>query len=386
MARKSILKAAPKKKKMTAATIGRISKRADEKYVGTEIVVFDDNTDVEAVIKQNLRHCNYYYNRQDAYGWIGKWVQKNMSATALREFKAAETWRGCISIGTVCRAHMNGAKLSEYRMDWLKTKIENEILKYGRQSIKSNRNDAVATRVSPATLVKRKTEEYIANLESIVDSWDKLDAPFSLYSDLKSNEIPAITAKAIFDYYSRLNEELKQAIVRKPDEQLKEAYSHFKPAELKRYAVFIETLVNDAETYLTGKKSQRKPRKAKVKSAGQLVSKVKFQKESKELKITSVPAEKIIGAQIAILFNTKYNQISYLVSSSKTGFTIKGTTIQSIDDEQSFKKTVRKASENLNAIVVAPKARTQKLIDELKTTRSKTTGRLNEDVLIVKVY
>lgn len=379
-------KKAIKKTPIKARTVkapAPISRRSDEKYIGAEVTVFD-GIDIETAIKQNLRHCNYYYSRTDASSWIGKWVQKNLTPTALKEFRAAETWRSCISIGTLCRMHSNGAPLPPERIEWIKTKIENEILKYGRANMKPSVKVAATTRVNPAQLVKRRGEEFIADLETIVDMWDNLTS-FSLYTELKSKEIPAVVAKAIADYYSPLAEELKATIARKPDEQLKQAYAHFKAADLKKYATFIEGLVSDAQTYLTGKKAARKPRAKKEKSAGVLIKKVKYQRESKELKITSISPEKIIGAQGILLFNTKYNTLSYLVSSSKTGFSITGTTIQNIDDEKSFKKTLRKASENIQSIVAAPKAKTIKMINDLKTTQSKTTGRISDDVLILKV-
>lgn len=382
----AVKKANLKTRKQIATSTTPISKRADEKYVVSEITNFDGVTDIEAAIKQNLRHCNYFYTRQDSANWISKWIQKNLTAVAWREFKAAETWRSCLSIGTLCRMHSNGAPLPPERIEWIKTKIENEILKYGRESIKASKTKTVTVpRASPIVLMKRKADQFIADIEAVVDSWDKLETPFSLYNELKSNEIPAVVAKSIGEYYTPLMNELREAVARKPDEQLKQAYSTFKAPDLKKYLAFIEMLVSDASTYVTGKKAQRKPRVVKQKTAGQLTKKVKYQKESKELKITSVSPDKIIGSSVVLLFNTKYNTISYLVSSSKTGFSISGTTIQNIDDEKSFKKTVRKASENLHAIVSAPKARTLKLIESLKTTRSTTTGRIGEDTLILKV-
>ena len=396
---------APKKKAVTRKTTVKktavktakaphqIFKRADEKYIGSEVTVFD-GVDIDQAIQQNLRHCNYFYSRQDAAGWIGKWIQNNLTPVAVREFKAAETWRSCIAVGTLCKMHSGGAPLSDERLTWIKTKIENEILKYGRINLKPTDKKPVTNRTNPALLVKLKGEQVIADLEAVVDSWDNLTT-YSLYNELKSNQIPALIAKAISEYYLPLMEELQAAILPKADPQLKEAYgldnksatvAKRKLADLKKYAAFIESLVNDAKTYLTGKNAARKPRAKKEKSAGLLVQKVKYQKESKELKITSVHPEKIIGAQAVLLFNTKYNAISYLVSSSKTGFSITGTTVQNIDNEQSFKKTIRKANENLPAIVSAPKAKTIKMITELKTAQSSTTGRIGEDTLILKVF
>jgi hypothetical protein len=360
------------------------SKRADEKYIGQEIVVFD-NIDLEIALKQNLKHYNYFYTRKDANVWISKWVKKNLSDKAYREFSAAETWRSCLTIGTVCKMHTNGAKFDEARMKWLNDKIENEILSYGRENKKQSRANSVS-KTNPAAIVKARSEQIISDLEAVIDSWKELKGTFSLYSDLKNNEVPAVCAKAVLEYYSPLSKELNEAIAKKTDEQLKEAYSHFKTTELKEYAKFIAAIVTDAETYLNGKKATRQPRKKKVKSAGQLVSKVKYKKEDTELKLTSALPEKLVGAQIAYLFNTRYNTLSYLVSSSKTGFTISGTTVQNVDLEQSFKKTIRKASENIGEFVKAPKVRTLKLLEELKTAKSSTTGRINEDTLIVKIY
>ncbi len=134
-----------------------------------------------------------------------------MSPVEYREFKSSETWRSCISIGTMCRMHMHGAPFTKERIQWIKDKIENEILRPSR----SNSNESTSsstTRLSPALLVKRRSENYIADLEEIVDKWDKLETPFSLYDDLKKNEVPSLTAKMIYDYYLNLHNELQSAI------------------------------------------------------------------------------------------------------------------------------------------------------------------------------
>src|SRR5690606_10585621 len=108
------------------------------------------------------------------------------------------------------------------------------------------------------------------------------------------------------------------------------------------YMGFVSKIIMDAITYQGNEKKQRKPRKRKIKSADQLVSKVQYLKEFSELKLVSVDPQKIVGAEVVLLYNTKYKKLSRLVASNGQTLSIKGTTVINVDDTTSMIKRVRK--------------------------------------------
>ncbi len=175
-------------------------------------------------------------------------------------------------------------------------------------------------------------------------------------------------------------------LVNKKPKDLNEAYSHLGIRKRKQLLKVLEEIVNDAERYMHSKKAMRKPRKKKNVSTASQVSKVNYQKESPEFKLTSINPTAIVGSSELYLFNTKYRRVAYLVSSSKTGFTVKGTTVQDVDLEKSFQKTIRKPDEFFNDFLSFPKVKSRKQLEALKTKTAKTTGRINGDTIILKVY
>ena len=67
-----------------------------------------------------------------------------------------------------------------------------------------------------------------------------------------------------------------------------------------------------------------------------------------------------------------------------TGLSVKGTTIQGYNENESIQKTVRKPEETLKEFKSAGKVKLRKFLDDIKTTDIKLNGRLNTDTIILK--
>lgn len=376
-----MLKVAKKKTK------ARAPRNAEEAFVGSEITQWGSITNIDQAIKQNLRHYHYFYDSKFGYRWTLKYLKKIGNAKALKEFNASEAWRNNTTIGGLCKMFLDGAPLDKEKINWIDKNIENEILIHGRKNLKEKniqKNTIQLLKRSPADIVKEKICSYIGNLEELIDNWEK-NKDFNLYEDLTKIDAPYLMAKTVNDYYKPLLSELK-AVLLKKDNQLCEAYNCFSIAYNKKFKEFIANIVNDSEKFMNSKKAIRKPRKKKTKSIAAQLSKIKFQKDNKEFKIASVNPEKIIGANVVVLFNSKYKTLTYLTTNSSHGFSVKGTTIQDVDMTNSFKKTLRKAQEHIGDFSSANKARVLKLMNELKTNKNEANGRLSEDVIILKVF
>ena len=216
------------------------------------------------------------------------------------------------------------------------------------------------------------------------DTWVDWDN-YSVFEELKAEDAPYNMAKGVYDYYTPLRDELQELVDKCPSD-LNEAYCIYGKRDRKKLLKIVDGIVSDAEMYMMSKKATRKPRKKKETTATQQVAKVKYLKESKEFKMTSIDPVQIVGADEVYLFNTKYRQLTRLVSSAKTGFTVKGTTIQNVDLEQSYKKTIRKPDEFLGDFMKAPKVKTRKLLETLKTKKAEANGRVNDQTIIMKRY
>lgn len=177
--------------------------------------------------------------------------------------------------------------------------------------------------------------------------------------------------------------------------QLKEGYTHLTSKQAKSILEMFQRIVDACDIISVENKAQRKPRKAKLKSADQLVKKLKFKMSDTNYGIASVPAEKLVGANIAMVFNCKNRKIGLYYASNVdprgmqregSGLSVKGTTLQGYDENKSVQRTVRKTDEFLPQIKKTTKSKTEKLFQTLKTTETKLNGRFNDETIILAVF
>lgn len=245
---------------------------------------------------------------------------------------------------------------------------------------------------SPMTIVKQRTSEFIAEVEAVIDEWSTLDGPkdffdvsnYSPYNELKKIDASYNVAKGAFDYYTPILEEAEELVSKKtPD--LVEGYSHMSIARRKEYRLLLKTIVDDLEKYMLSKKALRKTRAPKVKSADKQVEKVQYLKESTEYKVVSIPPSQIPGASTVFLFNTKQRLLTKLVTNRTAGFEITGTTIQGWDSEASVTVRLRKPLDFLPVVLTKTPNQINKELSNLTTKPQTTTGRVNKDMVILRV-
>ena len=177
--------------------------------------------------------------------------------------------------------------------------------------------------------------------------------------------------------------------------QLKEGYDHLTPKQAKTILEMYQRIVDACDIISVESKAHRKPRKAKLKSADQLVKKLNYKLSDSNYGIASIPPEKLIGANIALIFNCKNRKIGLYYASNVdplkmgrdgSGFSVKGTTLLGYNEEKSVQRTVRKTDEFLPQIKKTTKSKTEKLFETLKTTETKLNGRFNNETVILAVF
>lgn len=388
MARASISR---KKKKVTISN-ARKSIMVEEKHVGRETTDWKNilPEDMEKKVYETLRHYGYFYDVKDSYKWAIEWVKINRTKQDLKNFKAAPERHFSSTVSGLCKMLMNGAVFNEKRMGFINKNVNEQIQRGINKAEEATEEKIVDIRKkSPAEIVKERTSDFIAEIEEVIDmfggkahvDWDE----YSVYNELQRIDAPYNTAKAVVDYYTPLRDEIQELVEEKTDD-LVEVYTWLGPRKRKQYLKVIQSIIDDAEKYMMSKKAVRKTRKKKDTPASKQVEKMKYMANSAEYKLVSVDPINIVGASEVYLFNTKYRTMTYLVTQSPKGFEVKGTTIQGIDVEASYKKTLRKPEEFFSEFTKTTKAKARKLLKDLKTKEASCNGRVNDQTIIVKVY
>jgi len=229
-------------------------------------------------------------------------------------------------------------------------------------------------------------------LDYAIDSWitdpEAFDPKaFKVVNLLKGKGAKAAHARMIKQYFQRSLDELHELASGNADEQLREGYKHVSRKNVKKLIDFYESIAAACEQIAAEQKVLKKPRAKKVKPAEDLVKKMKFMLSEPKLGITSVPPAGLIGAQLAVVYNTKTRKIGVYVPKTSAGLGVKGTSITEFT-EKSFQKTLRKPLEQLKEF---KEQNTQKRVEtwfakSVKTTETLLNGRMSEDIVLLKVY
>ncbi|CAB5221020.1 hypothetical protein UFOVP247_71 [uncultured Caudovirales phage] len=317
-----------------------------------------------------------------AYNWYGSMATKDEARDYLKEYltvhdpklvkpvaRVPDNWIPYTAAWCCRIATQRSEKISENAMSMIMESIKRVTEEEPKDKPK------VADKPSIQDRIRERGSDIIGSIEEFVD---QNDPKFSLYDWLQKNEIPAMYASKIVDYYTPVWNEMWQAHAGSI-----EGYEKFKKVDLKARAEFFGRLVSDAERYGGNVKKARAPRKKKAPTAEKQLKNLKYQKDSSEHKLTSVNPSSIIKAQTLWTFNTKYNVLSVYMASGRDGFGVKGTTLTGYDTETSKSlKIGRKTAEKLEAVLKGGKIIQRKLIEEMQ---GDVNGRINENTILLKV-
>jgi hypothetical protein len=223
----------------------------------------------------------------------------------------------------------------------------------------------------------------------------------SCFDLLQKANLTSLHANELKEYFARTTAEFQELVdgkaltVSSPDtessceQQLQEAYSYLS-VKLRRKALgWLQQLLTDLQNIGQIKRAVRKQavRRRKPTSAAKMVSRLKFQTDSKEFKVVSVPPEKIIGAKALLVFNTKYRLLSiYEASDLERGLDVKGTTLHGFSEASSKTKKIRAPESVLPEMVSGSRIGCRTIFNNLKTKDIVASGRINNDTILLKVF
>jgi hypothetical protein len=171
------------------------------------------------------------------------------------------------------------------------------------------------------------------------------------------------------------------------DRGLLEAYSNFGKIQIRNLIKFCELIIHDLHSYVTYKKSTRAKPKRKVIPIAKLVGKLKYMKEFNELKLESLSPTKIPESKEMFAYDTKKRKLHYYKADELSGgLTVKNNTIIGFSVSESCIKTLRKPKDQLVEFKKASKPNSRKFFKDIKAVETKTSGRFNEHMVILKIF
>lgn len=296
-----------------------------------------------------------------------------------------------LSTGWTCRIMSIGGKVP----DVVKTRVLNKIEEFATKEPKKSYvgptvseaedgEETISAEIIPFPVRKTlKRVSVVGDIDEKLDEFYKSNYkkfPFNFDSFLSQLSVTKDVATDALKFYKELYEEIKSAS--KGDV---EGYN-LTATQFKNYLEVLGNVllslskISEKEVI----KKTRKPRRKKVKTPAQLVGKVQFMQTDPDLKVTGLEPSAIIGSTQLWTYNTKYKILTNYIASDPTGFTIKGTTVYGFDETSSISKRLRKPMEVVPTVINTGKVGLKHLMDTIKTTMIKPTGRLNSDTLILR--
>ena len=340
---------------------------------------FNDEIDPDTVSKLNKEYVRSNYSEQDAKAILAN-PEYHFSIHNGRA--AAAFW---LSKGMEIDDHRY-AHYPEYLKDVYDSLIQSgtKIL----ESRKSKEQGPEKKALTPLELLAIKVNSTVlTDLDEMEDEWicgEKSSR--DIYQLFKIHDVKGQGAvNQVLEYITNRVDELREAKEKKC-EQVVEAFAHVPQKELDRRISVFESMLADLEKLRSAAKATRKPRKRKTQTADKQVKDLKYLKEDNEYRLVSISPEQVPGSIRLYTFNVKTRVLTEYVTLAKSGFAVKGTTIQNHDPESSRSVKLRKPNDFLSTVL----SKTPRQIDkEWGTLTTKTiegvNGRINSDSILLRV-
>ena len=366
---------------------------ADEKYTGPEPewsadAADWDNERFDNRLRKSFYYYNYYYSQKDCKKYVIEWLQKN-SKLSIEEVKAFNRAGDRLLPMTVCSlimAHRKGMPFRGRHIEFIIDSVMDVISKAEPEEVQVVATaEQVYNRPTIQDRLAERTSEIIGELEGIFDDVATgVKNPTKLYDFLVANNVVQSQLGKYEDLYKTRKAELELA-QSKTDTQVTEGYRHLKAADFKRITGWIDDLLAAVEQYRGVKKATKKARVKKAPSKEKVISKLKYCKTDAVLKLVSINPADIVGASELWVYNTKSRKLGKYVAAAYQTLTVKGTSLVNFDTDKSVCKTLRKPDEKLKEFAKAGKIQLRKFLDDVKATESKMNGRMNADIVLLKV-
>jgi len=312
-------------------------------------------------------------------------------------FKKTKDWRCNLTVGALVANLLKGMPDSRPGFNegrstskYIKDSIA-KILEEGKNDVEEEEDTTKP--VIPAATIQDRLRETAGKMSEEIDyaldeftmNPDAFDPKaIKVINLLKAKEAKAAHARFIKGFYTRTYEELQEA-AEGQCEQLKEAYSHLSKTQLKKLIAFYHEIISACDMLGQEAKVNRKPRAKKTQPKEKIVAKLKYAKTNEQLKLVSINPVDIIGVKELWVYNVKSRKIGKYIANEYLELGVKGTSITGYNENSSVQKTLRKPEEQLKEFKAAGKVQLRKFLDDIRAVDIKLNGRINEDIILLKV-
>ena len=393
---------AKKKTRITSATIREArGKDHSPKWEGCETLGADE---FHRKFKSAMDWYRLETTAKELKPKVIDWMARNEYTKAeISAFKKTKDNRCNGTVGAIAACLIKG--MPEHRVDfndgrntadWLRGQIT-KIVSEGKNDIDEEAVAAIEA-AKPAVYVPsiqerlrdaagQMTEDIDVAIDAFIADPETFDPKaFKVVSLLRGKGVKPAHARLVKSFYESMLAEVEEVQTKDCEEQLSEAYEHYGKKNLKKMHDFLMSIMAGCDQIIGEAKLNKAPRLKKAVPAEKLVAKLKFKATDDKLGVTSVPPVQIIGASACVVYNTKTRKIGYYQSKTSGGLTVKGTSIDNFTDK-SAQKTLRKPEIQLREFKDQnTQKRVETWIGNIKATEVALNGRINAEVMILKVF
>ena len=366
--------------------------------MGFEPDDWSDQADLEETELRNrigfaFNWYNYNYNQKELKKNYIKYLKSNKAynKTQVAAVNAVEPFEIGNVYSCLARMSMNGYEMSENEQEKFDIRL-NSLVERGNAILAAKQEKADTKAKAPVVSIQQRvrnaTSEYLGEIDGeidgyIEDGFPKLTESFDLYAFLQKNEVKGAHTRFVIAHLNEQLDELKE-LAEGTDEQLVEGYSHIKKTNQTKLRKFVAALIDEAESWLTNCKGNRKVRKRKQKSPKDIVKNLKFKKKDEDYAIESVNPTSILDASQVWVFDTKTRFLYKYVSN--VGMAVKGTTLKEFDESSSYKKKIRESyiKDVFADVLTGGKVKLRKVLDEINAKEVPVTGRIGKEMVIMR--
>ena len=382
---------------MATATRTRLPKDLSPVWEGHE-------TWTESQFLQRFHSATAYYRLEfsgkDLKPAVIKWMQTvGCTKEDIASFKKTKDGRCNVTMGAIASCLLRG--MPAVRADfnkgrdagaWLRNEIV-AVIEAGKNDIEEIEAKEVKPVIVQPSIQDRLRETAMKMTEEIEDAIEGFQKDpesfdpkaFKMLNLLKGKEVKAAHARVIKSFYSKDLAELEELASGKADEQLKEGYSHRTKKQIRNLIAFYQEIMSACDMLGQEAKANRKPKARKAQPKEKIVAKIKYMKSNEPLKLVSINPVDIIGTKELWIYNTKSRKLGRYVADEYKELGVKGTTITGYNENLSICKTLRKPEDKLKEFKAAGKVQLRKFLDTINATDTKMNGRINEEIILLKV-
>jgi hypothetical protein len=378
-------------KKAPGVEVERRTVTIDSKYLGSE-PVWDtaksaemSDFDFDHLLRQSFNYYNYYYTPKDCKKHVVAWMRtvSSYDAAQVRAFERSSERGFPMTACSLVMCARRGMPMKPNHTQYVISAI-NRVLADAQPEVVVKTPKAVAYQPTIQDRLNEKTLLTIGELEGHYDAVLRGNPAVKVYDFLTEQAVPQSQLSKFENIYAERRAELESA-QSGTDEQLTEAYGHYKAVDYRRMFAFIDAILADIAQYRGVKQATKKLKVKRAPNKEKLVAKLKYAKNHAELKLISINPADIIGTQSLWVYNTKTRKLGTYYATDESGLSIRGTSIVGFSETLSVSKTLRKPAEQIAEFQKSSKPQLRKFLSNIRATETVLNGRINDDIVLLKV-